>query len=137
MLIDCMLISSLTRGLQDPAVESDPLEGWAEVTDAADARGVGSPADDVNVWSSKPLWCQPWTIVGTGATVILLAWKASGGSVLITGAVAFPVFIWWYLFLGVRQHHWLPISCVHPDFVKSMSNTCHSKQMAHVRTVTS
>lgn len=66
MLRTCQLISIASRartlcvltalagvhGVQDPAIESDPLEGWAEVTDAADAQPA---ADDVDVWASKPV----------------------------------------------------------------------------------
>ena len=53
-----------------------------------------------SVWSAKPPWCQPWTIVGSGvgavgATDAIFHWW------LLTAAVAAVVAAWWYLFLGV------------------------------------
>jgi hypothetical protein len=56
---------------------------------------------DPNVWAYKPIWCQPWTIVGTGAAFVAVVWAISGGSVGWTAASAVPVVAWWYLFLGI------------------------------------
>lgn len=82
-------------------IDTDPATGRAEVSASRDAPDAGPGRDPVNVWDSKPPWCQPWTIVLTGATIDALAWKAFGGSLLVTGLVAFPIFVWWWLFLGV------------------------------------
>eukprot|EP00873_Tetraselmis_striata_P039210 jgi/Tetstr1/459474/TSEL_004841.t1 len=55
-------------------------------------------ASDLDVWQEKPVWCQPWTILLTGATIV-------SGSFLVfhskwfTGVVAFPIGLWWYVFL--------------------------------------
>ena len=56
---------------------------------------------DTNVWAYKPAWCQPWSIVGSGAAVVAGVWVISGGSNAWTGASALPVLAWWYLFLGI------------------------------------
>jgi hypothetical protein len=51
-----------------------------------------------NLWSQKPWWCQPWSIVLTGVA-------AAGGSWWwlriwwITAPLAFGVLLWWWLFL--------------------------------------
>jgi len=49
-------------------------------------------------WSLKPWWCQPWSILLTGALVIAGSWW-----VLklwwITAPVALAVLLWWALFL--------------------------------------
>lgn len=52
----------------------------------------------INVWQSKPGWCQPWTILLTGITVI-------GGSWLllhrwwITLPLSLLISVWWTYFL--------------------------------------
>lgn len=56
---------------------------------------------DPNIWSYKPPWCQPVTIVGTGAAFVAGVWAVSGGSAGWTAASAVPIVIWWYLFLGI------------------------------------
>ena len=54
--------------------------------------------EERNVWKTKPVWCQPWTIVLTGLTIIILPtflfdWK------YVSAAFAFPIGAWWYIFL--------------------------------------
>lgn len=56
---------------------------------------------DPNVWTHKPAWCQPWSIVGTGGAVVAGVWALSAGSTGWTAAAALPVAAWWWLFLGV------------------------------------
>ena len=58
---------------------------------------------DTNVWAYKPVWCQPWSIVGTGAAIVGGVWTISGGSHGWTAAAALPVAAWWFLFLGVSE----------------------------------
>ena len=50
-----------------------------------------------SIWSEKPWWCQPWSILLTGLAV-------TAGSLLvhrwwITAPVAAAVLVWWWLFL--------------------------------------
>lgn len=54
---------------------------------------------DTDVWSYKPAWCQPYTIIGTGLAVIGGMWGFTGGSMVWTAAGSVPVIAWWYLFL--------------------------------------
>jgi hypothetical protein len=49
------------------------------------------------VWSLKPFWCQPWSIIGTGATGVALAAEL-GGPFWGTGAATL-VGAWWWAFL--------------------------------------
>ena len=65
-----------------------------EITQLLREAGSG----EVSMWSSKPPWCQPWTIVLTGASVV-----AAPTAVLhlkwLSALVALPIFAWWYVFL--------------------------------------
>jgi hypothetical protein len=69
--------------------------GSAGVTPAKAAKG-GSTSG--SIWSVKPWWCQPWSIVLTGVAAV-------GGSWLllhrwwISAPLAAAVLLWWWLFL--------------------------------------
>ncbi len=56
---------------------------------------------DTNVWAYKPPWCQPWSIVASGAGVVGGVWAVSGGSPYWSAAASLPILAWWFLFLGV------------------------------------
>lgn len=88
----------------DPSLDRTYYENWAKYPDDPSVpseitellREVGD--GEVSMWSSKPPWCQPWTILLTGSlivaaptTVLHLKWL----SVLF----ALPIAVWWYLFL--------------------------------------
>ena len=54
----------------------------------------------ISIWSQKPWWCQPWSILLTGVIagagswfVLRLAW--------VTTLVAMGVLLWWLVFLVV------------------------------------
>lgn len=49
-------------------------------------------------WSLKPWWCQPWSIIGTGVTVVAGSWLLLH-RIWITLPAAAAVLIWWVLFL--------------------------------------
>lgn len=58
-----------------------------------------------SIWSVKPWWCQPWSIVATGLAVVAaslfwpgLWWLSLGLGLLIT--------LWWWLFLVVVPTAW-------------------------------
>lgn len=51
-----------------------------------------------DLWSSKPWWCQPWTIVLTGVAVPLVSWLLLH-SLWVTAPLSFAVLVWWWLFL--------------------------------------
>jgi hypothetical protein len=52
----------------------------------------------VSIWSYKPWWCQPWSILLTGVTLISGSWllfKTLWVSILI----AVPILVWMGFFL--------------------------------------
>jgi hypothetical protein len=52
----------------------------------------------VNPWSHKPWWCQPWSILLTGITLMggsWVLWK----TIWVTVVVSLPVLIWMSFFL--------------------------------------
>ncbi|MBD2343357.1 DUF6737 family protein [Anabaena subtropica] len=52
----------------------------------------------VNPWDYKPWWCQPWSILLTGVSIIIgswLLWKL----IWLTVIVAIPILIWMGFFL--------------------------------------
>ncbi|NCJ06516.1 hypothetical protein GS597_08320 [Synechococcales cyanobacterium C] len=53
-----------------------------------------------NPWQYKPWWCQPWSIVLTGTSLILGAWWLSH-HLWLTALVAAPVLVWMGFFVLV------------------------------------
>ncbi|KAM0908713.1 hypothetical protein ACQ4PT_015293 [Festuca glaucescens] len=51
-----------------------------------------------SVWDTKPAWCQPWTILLSGAIAVAGSWLLIHSAV-ITGGVSFVICAWWYIFL--------------------------------------
>ncbi|CBI28702.3 uncharacterized protein LOC100244184 [Vitis vinifera] len=51
-----------------------------------------------SVWDTKPSWCQPWTIMLTGVSVIACSWLILHSAV-ITSLVLSVISLWWYIFL--------------------------------------
>ena len=51
-------------------------------------------------WSQKPWWCQPWSILLTGAVIMAGSWLLFERWWL-TALVSLPVLAWWGLFLVV------------------------------------
>jgi hypothetical protein len=49
-------------------------------------------------WNYKPWWCQPWSILLTGITIIFGSWQAFK-IVWLTVLVAIPILIWMGFFL--------------------------------------
>jgi hypothetical protein len=52
------------------------------------------------VWSYKPWWCQPWSILLTGCCLILGSWGVFH-RVWVTAIVAIPVLGWMGFFILV------------------------------------
>ena len=50
------------------------------------------------LWSSKPWWCQPWSIVLTGILITGFSWLVLK-TVWITIAVSAVILVWWLVFL--------------------------------------
>jgi len=56
--------------------------------------------NSLDVWQDKPAWCQPWTIILTGMTLIGGSWwlfQRWWLSIPIAGVI----FVWWGYFLVV------------------------------------
>lgn len=51
-----------------------------------------------DLWSLKPWWCQPWSILLTGVIVPLGSWLILH-KLWITIPVIVGVLMWWFLFL--------------------------------------
>lgn len=58
-----------------------------------------------SVWDHKPFWCQPWTILLTGALVVAGSWFVLRVWWL-TLLVGLAVLAWWILFLVVVPQAW-------------------------------
>ncbi|MGJ3246693.1 MAG: DUF6737 family protein [Elainellaceae cyanobacterium] len=50
------------------------------------------------IWDYKPWWCQPWSIVLTGVTLISGSWILFR-TVWITAIIAMPILAWMGFFL--------------------------------------
>jgi hypothetical protein len=51
-----------------------------------------------SLWSQKPWWCQPWSILLTGVVVVGGSWWCLR-IWWITAPLALGVLLWWWLFL--------------------------------------
>ena len=51
-----------------------------------------------SIWNYKPWWCQPWSIILTGITLIGGSWLLLN-NLWITSFVAIPVLIWMIYFV--------------------------------------
>ena len=64
----------------------------------AEQTGADPPGVPPSFWQTKPVWCQPWTIVVTGSGVSLASWLLLQRW-WITAPVVAAVLLWWWLFL--------------------------------------
>jgi len=53
-----------------------------------------------SIWSHKPWWCQPWSILFTGCLAVAGSWWLLQRW-WISAPVALAVLLWWWLFLVV------------------------------------
>ena len=63
-------------------------------------RPVSGASQDDDLWSLKPWWCQPWSILLTGVLVPLGSWLLFH-KLWITLPTIVGVLIWWLLFLVI------------------------------------
>ena len=65
---------------------------------AAEPNGIGDIEASDRIWDYKPWWCQPWSIVLTGVSVVAASWFILH-RLWVSGMVALPVLAWWTVFL--------------------------------------
>jgi hypothetical protein len=53
---------------------------------------------NINLWESKPWWCQPWTIILTGIIIIASSWFLFK-TIWLTTPIAILIVVWWTYFL--------------------------------------
>jgi hypothetical protein len=53
---------------------------------------------NINLWESKPWWCQPWTIILTGIIIIASSWFLFK-TIWLTAPIAILIVVWWTYFL--------------------------------------
>lgn len=51
-----------------------------------------------NVWDYKPWWCQPWSIILTGISIIGGSWLLFN-TIWISLSISLPIVVWWVYFL--------------------------------------
>ncbi|WP_036484880.1 DUF6737 family protein [Myxosarcina sp. GI1] len=52
----------------------------------------------ISVWNYKPWWCQPWSIILTGVSIIGGSWLLFH-TVWISVGISIPIAVWWVYFL--------------------------------------
>ena len=57
-----------------------------------------SNSQSVNIWDYKPWWCQPWSILLTGITIITGSWLLLK-IIWITVGISLVILTWWMYFL--------------------------------------
>jgi hypothetical protein len=57
-----------------------------------------SEKQSINPWNYKPWWCQPWSILLTGITIIIGSWLLFK-IIWLTALIAVPILIWMGFFL--------------------------------------
>ena len=67
--------------------------------------GATTEGQDLSIWSHKPWWCQPWSILLTGVAVVTISWLLFGRWWLSV-VVAIAVLLWWGLFLVLVPAAW-------------------------------
>ncbi|MFZ4666430.1 MAG: DUF6737 family protein [Prochlorotrichaceae cyanobacterium] len=63
-------------------------------------ENLENPPIAVNIWQWKPWWCQPWSIVLTGCSLIMGSWLVFH-RIWITGFIGVPVMTWMIFFLVI------------------------------------
>jgi hypothetical protein len=52
----------------------------------------------IDMWQSKPWWCQPWTIILTGVLLVTGSWLVLH-SLWLTIPLGILIVVWWTYFL--------------------------------------
>ena len=59
---------------------------------------IESSDRSTNIWDYKPAWCQPWSIILTGTTIVAASWLVLH-TVWLTILVSLAIAAWWVYFL--------------------------------------
>ena len=59
---------------------------------------IKSEPKSTKVWDYKPGWCQPWSIVLTGISIVTGSWLLLH-NLWLSLAVSLPIIAWWVYFL--------------------------------------
>ncbi len=51
-----------------------------------------------SIWKYKPWWCQPWTILLTGISIIGGSWLIFQ-KIWLTSLISLLIMLWWLYFL--------------------------------------
>ena len=84
---------------------------------------IEQPRD--SIWSYKPWWCQPWSIVLTGLSIVCGSWLLLHRW-WVSGLVAAPVAIWWLVFL-VLYPRAIAQSGLLADYRETMADNANAK----------
>ena len=85
-------------------MSSEPDPGVAGSREQLQAQPL-SVAQDLSIWSQKPWWCQPWSILLTGVAVVSFSWLLFGRW-WVSLVVSTGVLLWWGLFLVLVPAAW-------------------------------
>ena len=66
---------------------------------------VKTEGQNLSIWTQKPWWCQPWSILLTGVAVVTISWLLFGRWWL-TLVMSVGVLLWWGLFLVLVPAAW-------------------------------
>lgn len=86
------------------SVSSEPIPGAGMPRDLDPPLSM-TQTQDLSIWSHKPWWCQPWSIVLTGVAVVSISWLLFGRWWLSL-VVGLGVLLWWGLFLVLVPAAW-------------------------------
>ena len=74
---------------------------YLEQSDVYELRSMQTDLNkSSSVWDYKPWWCQPWSILLTGVTLISGSWLVFK-TIWVTVLVAIPILTWMGFFLLV------------------------------------
>jgi hypothetical protein len=59
---------------------------------------MNNETTSVDLWQSKPWWCQPWTIILTGILIVVGSWLVLH-SLWLTMPLGVLIVVWWTYFL--------------------------------------
>jgi hypothetical protein len=72
-------------------------------------------------WNYKPWWCQPWSILLTGMTLISASWIIFK-IIWLTILVALPILVWMGFFLLIWPQLMLRSGLLDADQSKNLEN---------------